>query len=406
MVGKKLAQKILSFLLTINFLIVPNYLNFALAIDIKESESLRRELQSEGEILRKTLSETKGKIEKKNEYIKTVSSQITNVNKQIRITNDRIVSLSNEIVTKQNKIISSQKAIDDNLDILVKRIRAVYVAGDVNALDIVLGAKDYNDFIDKMEIVSRMSMHDEKLVKELNNQIETLNDDKKNIEQNKEKVTSEKHLLSEKQTELNGLQAENEKALEELNVKKEEAQSCIDENDAEFKRIQAQISKYYAEQAKKKVSGKLSKYNVTPSGKNLVWPVPGFTRLSSLFNEKRGEKYHKGIDIAGAGIHGQAAVSADNGVVMLTYNGCTHDYGKLGSCGCGGGYGNYVFIDHGNGKCTVYAHLSDVLVHQGQVVKRGETIGLVGSTGHSTGFHLHFECRLFNQKYDPMSEYR
>lgn len=406
MVGKKLFQSVLSFLLTINFLFTPNCLiHSVLAIDIRESENLRRELQSEGEKLRKALSETKDRIEKKNEYIKTVNSQITNVNKQIRITNDRIVSLSKEIEKKQNVIISTQKAIDDNLDILVKRIKAVYVLGDVNTLDIVLGAKDFNDFVDKMEIISRMSAHDERLVNELNNQISTLNDDQKTIEQNKGKITNERQLLSAKQAELNTLQTENEKVLSQLNEEKEKAQSCLDENDAEFKRIQAQIKRYYEEQAKNKSKGKLSKYNVTPSGKKFAWPVPGFTRLSSLFNEKRGDRYHRGIDIAGSGIHGQSVVSADNGVVMLTYNGCSHDYGKMGSCGCGGGYGNYVFIDHGNGKCTVYGHLSNVLVHQGKVVKRGEIVGTVGSTGHSTGFHLHFECRLFNQKYDPMSEY-
>ena len=405
MVGKKLVQIILSFLLTINFLFIAYHSSFVLAIDIKESESLRRELQVEGERLRKTLSETKNKIDKKTEYIKTVNSQITNLNKQIRITNDRIISLSKAIKTKENEIISTQRAIDYNLDVLVKRIRAVYISGDVNTLDIILGAKNFNDFVDKMEIVSRMSVHDEQLVNELNKQITTLNHDKKTIEQNKEKVTNERKIFSEKQTELNVLQSENEKVLSELNEEKQEAQSCIDENDAEFKRIQAQINRYYEEQAKKRAAGKLSKYNVAPSGKNLAWPVPGFTRLTSLFNEKRGLRLHKGIDIAGPGIHGQSVVSADNGIIMLTFNGCTHNYGKTGSCGCGGGYGNYVFIDHGNGKCTVYAHLSSVLVHQGQVVKRGETIGTVGSTGHSTGFHLHFECRLFNQKYDPMSEY-
>ena len=90
---------------------------------------------------------------------------------------------------------------------------------------------------------------------------------------------------------------------------------------------------------------------------------------------------------------------------METYDSCWHDYGKDDSCGCGDDYGNYVKIDHGDGRETIYGHLSAVTVEEGDTVKKGELIGYVGSTGWSTGPHLHFECRYYDEKYDPMSEY-
>ena len=107
----------------------------------------------------------------------------------------------------------------------------------------------------------------------------------------------------------------------------------------------------------------------------------------------------------GGGIFGAPVVAAASGTVLYTCSYCVHNWGKSGNCGCGGGYGNYVWLDHGNGKETIYAHLTSLTVSEGQHVSQGDVIGYVGSTGHSTGPHLHFECRYDGVKYDPMSEY-
>lgn len=114
---------------------------------------------------------------------------------------------------------------------------------------------------------------------------------------------------------------------------------------------------------------------------------------------------HGGIDIAGAGIMGTPVVAAADGTVVATNSSCTHNWGKSYSCGCGGGYGNYVMISHAGGKMTVYGHLTSLTVSSGQSVSRGQVIGYVGSTGNSTGPHLHYECRLNGVRYNPMSEY-
>ena len=148
-----------------------------------------------------------------------------------------------------------------------------------------------------------------------------------------------------------------------------------------------------------------SGYTPPSSSGGYVWPCPGFYYLSSEWNEDRYTYNHGAIDIAGGGIMGATVVAADSGTVISSNSSCVHNWGKSGSCGCGGGYGNYVWIDHGNGKATVYAHLSSVSVSTGQYVSQGQVLGYVGSTGESTGPHLHFECRYYGEKYNPMTEF-
>ena len=120
-----------------------------------------------------------------------------------------------------------------------------------------------------------------------------------------------------------------------------------------------------------------------------MWPVPHTTNITS-YMEYRWGRMHNGIDIAGGGDYGMPFVAADGGTVIFAGND-------------GGGYGNYVMIDHGNGYVTVYGHASELCCSVGQQVSKGETIGLIGSTGNSTGPHLHFEVRLNGEYQNPLN---
>ncbi|WP_418820650.1 M23 family metallopeptidase, partial [Ruminococcus sp.] len=140
-------------------------------------------------------------------------------------------------------------------------------------------------------------------------------------------------------------------------------------------------------------------YNYTDKSQ-FTWPVPGYYHISYGVGWRWGA-YHKGIDIWSPGIRGAKICAAAEGTVILVSNTCTHDYGKNGSCGCGGGYGNYCIIDHGNGYWTLYGHSQYMSVTQGQHVNKGDVLGIVGSTGYSTGDHLHFEVRLNGVAQNP-----
>ena len=139
------------------------------------------------------------------------------------------------------------------------------------------------------------------------------------------------------------------------------------------------------------------------SSSGFMWPVPGFSYITSGVGPRWGRS-HNGIDIGDAGIDGAAIVASRSGTVHVGYTGCPHDYGKSGSCGCGGGYGNYVMIYHDGTYTTLYGHMKSVAVTEGQYVEQGEIIGYVGSTGYSTGPHLHFEVRN-NGSYDDPENY-
>ena len=131
----------------------------------------------------------------------------------------------------------------------------------------------------------------------------------------------------------------------------------------------------------------------------LQWPVSGYFNISAHFksNDAVHKGKHNGMDIAGGGIAGQPIRAVADGYVTLVHNGCSHNYKKYGNC-CGNGYGNYCTVNHGslniNGTTSnyvaYYAHASKIIVSNGQYVKQGQILGYVGTTGWSTGYHLHF----------------
>jgi murein DD-endopeptidase MepM/ murein hydrolase activator NlpD len=135
------------------------------------------------------------------------------------------------------------------------------------------------------------------------------------------------------------------------------------------------------------------------------WPVPNFYTITDYYGTRtwNSQGMHYGLDISGIDVVGADIVSAESGTVILVSNDCTHNYGKSYSCGCGGGFGNYVIVDHGNGYATLYGHCQSIDVTVGQKVSRGEVIAHVGSTGYSTGYHLHFEVRQNGERIDPLS---
>ena len=362
----------------------------AWAESISELESQQESLQTRSGELNAALEEAKKNTEEKEALKQEYEDKISQVQGQIDTLNNEIRTLDEEIAQKQKEIEGPQKEIDENMELLKQRIRAIYMAGETSTLDIILGAEDFSDFLDKASLLQTVTSHDVTLIETIQQQLSEIQEEKDEIEAKRTEAADKKTELDGQQEELTRLLEENQVILEELYGVQQEAQDKVDENDAELQAIEAQISAYYTPQ--QPAGGQSQGQTPNYSGGAFVWPAPGFYLLTSEWNEDRGSYNHGAIDIAGGGIYGTPVVAAADGTVVFSSAG-----------GWGGGYGTYLMIDHGGGVSTLYAHMSGLAVSQGATVSAGQVIGYVGSTGDSSGPHLHFEVREYGTKVNPMN---
>lgn len=377
------------------------------AFDVDENSKQISELEQQNSEYRQQLEETQNTLKEKQEYSKKLQEQILDLSKKIQDSNEKISTLNSEIKTKQAEIDKKLEAIQDRLDLLRKRLRAIQKTSDVSSLEIILGAKNFSDLIDKTELVKSLSSYDEKLIKKLQSEMDTISTEQKQLKSDKSTVEKEKRSLEKNKEEINKLSQKNTEIIEQLTKTAESTEEAIKKNQEQQDILNAALEKYNQEMAKKAQQAQQNGDStiVVESDGSFVWPCPGHTYLTSTFEEWRGSSNHGALDIADGSVYGAKVVACYDGTVFSTNSGCPHDYGKYSSCGCGGGYGNYVMIDHGNGKISIYGHLSGVTVNTGDRVVAGQLIGYVGSTGYSTGPHLHFEMQQNGVKYNPMIEY-
>ena len=403
---------------------------------ISDLEQQLQQLEQENQKYQKILDDTKSDIAEKEEYKSALVSKVQVLDEKIAVTREKISSLNDDIKEKQDAYDKGLSEVEDQFDALANRLRILYMSGNATDLEIIFGAKDFSDLIDKMELVKSLANSDKELISEIQTKLDELSTKKESLEADKKDLETQQASLKSDQDEFNKLISDNDEILKNLYASNSEAQNSLESAALQSDEIEAKISQYYAAQkaaaehaaqasqsssssgsssssSSSSSSGSSSSGSsssgsssvIVPSGSGFAWPSPGFVSLSSEWFEDREVYNHGGIDIAGAGIMGTPVVAAADGTVVATNSSCTHNWGKSYSCGCGGGYGNYVMISHAGGKMTVYGHLTSLTVSSGQSVSRGQVIGYVGSTGNSTGPHLHYECRLNGVRYNPMSEY-
>lgn len=403
---------------------------------ISDLEQQLQQLEQENEKYQKILDDTKSDIAEKEEYKSALVSKVQVLDEKIAVTREKISSLNDDIKEKQDAYDKGLSEVEDQFDALANRLRILYMSGNATDLEIIFGAKDFSDLIDKMELVKSLANSDKELISEIQTKLDELSTKKKSLEADKKDLETQQASLKSDQDEFNKLISDNDEILKNLYASNSKAQNSLESAALKSDEIEAKISQYYAAQkaaaehaaqasqsssssgsssssSSSSSSGSSSSGSsssgsssvIVPSGSGFAWPTPGFVSRSSEWFEDREVYNHGGIDIAGAGIMGTPVVAAADGTVVATNSSCTHNWGKSYSCGCGGGYGNYVMISHAGGKMTVYGHLTSLTVSSGQSVSRGQVIGYVGSTGNSTGPHLHYECRLNGVRYNPMSEY-
>lgn len=371
----------------------------AIAASLTELQQEQAKLEQEQEENDAKLASLKADQSKQQEYKDALDAQMQNLQSQIDGLNTQINGLDASIEEKNTAIAEKQKNIDEDVETLKERLCAIYMMGDASTLEILLQSESVIDMAQKVELLNIITEHDTKLIAQLTADMESIADEKAEIESEKEQVAAARTELESKGSELASVQAEAERVLEELNQSVASVQAESDRIAEEKAQASAEIDQwwkdYYAQLAAQNnsssgssggsSSGSIGSGGYVSTG-NFTWPVPGFTNISCGYSSG-----HKAIDISGGGrtIYGTPIVAADSGKVVTA----TYHYS----------YGNYVMIDHGGGYSTLYAHASSLAVSVGQTVTKGQTIAYVGSTGNSTGPHLHFEVRVNGNRQNPFN---
>lgn len=395
---RKRLLNLVSFILSITFFSGYSLFQNVISASLAENKDSKLQLQKRKRELGKELQKAAEEVKKEAQNKDALNKEIKIVQSQIDVSNGYINALDKEIRELENQIKEIQDKMKKKVVTLRECLYCLYRANDTYTLDILLKSKDFEDFLDKAEMVRSVSSTIKKLIDGLKSDLSKLNQKEQDLIKDKEEQETENKSLEESRGKLQDLLDKSESLLSDLEKSEQKVKHELDENDAEIKAVDEQIKKYYEEQKKREEEAKKQaesgkqpqKPSVVHKG-GYLWPVPGFTRISSGFNDTQNRAHtHGAIDIAGRGIYGAKVVAAGAGKVIM-----------VNTDGRGGGYGNFVVINHGNGFFTLYGHLSNVTVKAGQTVSAGEQVGNVGSTGFSTGPHLHFECRQDGVKVDP-----
>lgn len=385
----------------------------------KEQDGIKNELKTKQAKIKETQNESK-----------TVEQQIDALDRKVNKASIDLSKVEDDLKTIEENIEKNlielekaEKILEEKQENFEARIRVMYMNGNVGYLELLLTSKDIKDFFSRKDMVQAIAEEDKKLLKIMKEQKEIIEEKKVELAGQRASLTATKTKLESRKKDLQAATRQKqdlmsrlqkdvatfEKEYDKLNEfadsigdkilklqdeqrKREEAQRAA----AEAKRREEEAKKNEASNSKPSSGSSSSGSSSGDSsgsyvGGKMAWPVPSSGRISSYFGWRihpifHTKKLHTGLDIAApAGVN---VVAASSGTVIYS--------GWLGS------YGNTVMIDHGGGMVTLYAHNSSTVVRVGQSVGTGAVIAKIGSTGNSTGPHLHFEVRKNGEYIDPL----
>lgn len=345
-------------------------------------------LEKQQKALQAEINKAKNEKDKKLAEKKALDNQIYAVRQQITILADRISLLEADIATRENELTDLEAKVRENYDLLKRRLRAMYKAGNSSMIGLLLGAEDFSDFLSRTQIAGRVADHDEQLINQMRDEMTAIKTMKESIEADRDDLSGAKQQQAEKQDELNVQLVKTNSQIQDIAKLEQDYIQNKAKLEKEMKEVEAEVAAIYA---------KLDKDDSTYTGGIMLWPVNGYQTITSDYGWRFGGRdYHTGIDIArtnaqGQGIYGKPIRAVADGKVIYTRT----TYVPFR------GYGIYLILDHGGGISTLYGHTSGLAVKNGQQVKRGDTIAYVGSTGWSTGPHLHFEVRKNGAHVNP-----
>jgi len=383
----------------------------SLTEQLAQSNARQAAAKYQVDMTQNTINGIEEEISKVNEEVNRISGIIGAINAEISTIEGNIAKKQEELKIAEAKKLEQEEAMSD-------RVRAMYMYGNGSIMEFIFSASDFSDFITKLDMSRYIMTADKDSLNALEETKQVIDEKKLSIEADRlktvEKKTEQEVVLTQQVEVLaqkDQLLAQNQSTLNEYKaIEEAEAATSAD--------IEGQLQAYYeqqraaAEQAAAQNNGNSGSTDGTAGSEgdtsnsgggdtsgggstappeyssSYVWPCGGSItsefgwRIHPIYGDSR---FHAGVDIGASS--GTPVASAGNGTVI--------------SAGWNGGYGNCVIVDIGNGLSAVYAHLSEINVSSGETVSSGQTVGAVGSTGDSTGSHLHYEVRLYGSPISP-----
>lgn len=380
-------------------------------------ESNLSEAQQEKKTLENDLQKAKELIDSLKGSKEDIQSEVEKLDKQLNEISGKVKELESQLSKKRQEIADTESALNKAKEQekkqyrnMKKRIQFMYENGQTSYVEMLLSADSFTDFLNAVEYITQISQYDRKMLKEYQNMQVTIADTQKTLETDYASLQSLQAKVQEEKQAVAALESAKKGELNDVADDLTDAQSVAKAYEAEIQaqneviaQIQAAQKRAAEQQAVQQQAqaaeenqgatdaageNQNTAQNTTPSGNgqstgSMMWPCPSSKRVTSDYGPRTSptngaSSNHKGIDIGAA--YGADIVAADGGTVLVA------TYSSSG--------GNYVIIDHGGGLCTVYMHASSLTVSAGQTVSKGQVIAKVGSTGISTGNHLHFSVTL------------
>ena len=352
------------------------------AAELTDLQEQQTQVQANQDMATTQLQAVKEELTQNLQQVQELNNNIAQYEAEINNYNDQIVNLQNDISKTEEEIKKAEENYKNQKKLLDDRLITMYEAGTTEYLDVVLSSKTITEFLSNYYLLSILADSNVDFLDTIEKQKKIIEDQKKKLEEQKHQVNTSKEEKEKAAIILENTRVMKNTYTSQLTDQEKQIQSEIDAYQTQLNQLEAEIQAITA-----------NSLIINPNyiGGEMLWPVPGYTKLSSTFKMRVHPitgvyKLHTGIDIPAP--IGTNFLAANEGIVVkASYNSA---------------YGNMVMVDHGGGVSTLYAHGDEIMVTLGQTVKKGDVVLKTGNTGNSTGPHAHFEVRINGTPVDPL----
>lgn len=347
-----------------------------------ETASEQEKLQT----IQQEITESKEKLKQTREKRQKSLGKLVSIKKELKQASQKLVQAKEKIVQNQSKISQLTQELkyrEEDLNmktgLLGRRIREAYKNSGISYVDLLFASQSMSDLMTRFYFFEKIISQDANVMQAIKSEMSAVKNKKENLYGRTREIKELAQVVVEQKNKIAVAMEEEKKSYDELSEREQEYQKKIAELEKSSSELEVLIRKKMAERGQKALAAK-------GSG-TLMWPLQG--RITSRYGAYRrmgGSHRHTGVDIAAP--FGTPIYAADSGEVIFS--------------GWWDGYGKAIVIDHGRNRSTVYGHMSRIYLQAGVPVSKGQTIGLEGSTGYSTGPHLHFEYRINGKPVNPM----